>query len=35
MKNVPAEKLRGMLGLTSVKFAENKGSLALVDNSLQ
>ena len=35
MKNVPAEKLRSMLGLTSVRYVENKGSLALVDNALQ
>jgi Icc protein len=35
MKNVPAEKLRRMLGLTSVRYAENRGTLAIVDSSLQ
>ena len=34
MKNVPAEKLRGMLGLTSVSYVENKGELAIVDGTL-
>jgi Icc protein len=35
MKNVAADKLRGMLGLASVSYVENKGSLAIVDHSLQ
>ena len=35
MKNVPAEKLRGMLGLTRVSYVENKGTLAIVDGSLE
>lgn len=35
MKNVPAGKLRGMLGLTSVSYVENKGTLAVVDGSLE
>lgn len=35
MKNVPAEKLRSMLGLTSVSYVEKKGSLAVVDQSLE
>jgi 3',5'-cyclic AMP phosphodiesterase CpdA len=34
IKNVPADKLRRLLGLTSVSYAENPGSLALVDSSL-
>jgi len=35
MKNVPAEKLRGMLGLTSVKYAVSGNSLAVVDATLE
>ena len=35
MKDVPAEKLRSMLGLTSVSYVENKGTLAVVDSSLK
>jgi hypothetical protein len=35
MKNVPAEKLRGLLGLTSVSYVQKKGSLAVVDQSLE
>jgi len=35
MKGVAADKLRGMLGLASVSYAENKGTLAIVDRSLQ
>jgi Icc protein len=35
MKNVAAGKLRGLLGLASVSYAENKGTLAIVDKSLQ
>ena len=35
MKNVPAEKLRSFLGLAEVNYVENKGSLAIVDRSLQ
>jgi 3',5'-cyclic-AMP phosphodiesterase len=35
IKNVPADKLRQVLGLTSVSYAEKKGSLAVVDDSLQ
>jgi hypothetical protein len=31
---VPAEKLRGMLGLTSVKYLQGKSSLAVVDSNL-
>lgn len=35
IKNVPAEKLRSMLGLASIKYAENAGSLAVVDSTLE
>jgi 3',5'-cyclic-AMP phosphodiesterase len=31
---VPAEKLRSMLGLTSVQYKQGKSSLAVVDSSL-
>lgn len=31
---VPAEDLRASLGLTSVKYVENRGSLAIVDSTL-
>ena len=34
MKNVPAEKLRNMLGLTSVNYVERPGSLAVTDSTL-
>jgi 3',5'-cyclic AMP phosphodiesterase CpdA len=35
IKNVPAEKLRGMLGLATVSYVEAKGMLAVVDRSLE
>ena len=35
MKNVAADKLRGLLGLSSVSYAQNKGTLAIVDKPLQ
>jgi len=35
MKNVPAERLKSMLGLTSVNYVEGRGSLAVVDYALQ
>jgi len=35
MKNLPAEKLKGMLGLTSVNYAERGGALAVVDSALE
>src|ERR1051325_5848408 len=35
MKNVAADKLRGLLGLAQVSYVQNKGSLAIVDRSLQ
>jgi hypothetical protein len=31
---VPAEKLRSMLGLTSVQYLQDKSSLAVVDSDL-
>jgi 3',5'-cyclic AMP phosphodiesterase CpdA len=34
LKNVAADKLRSMLGLTTVSYVENRGSLAIVDRSL-
>jgi 3',5'-cyclic AMP phosphodiesterase CpdA len=35
IKNVPADKLRSVLGLTSVAYVERKNSLAIVDSSLE
>jgi Icc protein len=35
LKNVPAEKLRSMLGLTTVNYVAKRGPLAVVDSSLQ
>jgi 3',5'-cyclic AMP phosphodiesterase CpdA len=35
IKNVAADKLRSMLGLTQVSYVENPSSLAIVDSSLQ
>jgi len=35
LKNVPAEKLRAMLGLTSVNYIAGRGPLAVVDEALQ
>jgi 3',5'-cyclic-AMP phosphodiesterase len=35
MKGVPAEKLRRMLGLTSVRYAESDKSLAIIDVPLE
>ena len=35
IKNVPAEKLRGMLGLTRVSYVQNQGDLAIVDSVLE
>jgi 3',5'-cyclic-AMP phosphodiesterase len=34
MKNVPAEKLRSLLGLTSVNYVQRSGALAIVDTKL-
>jgi Icc protein len=35
MKNVPADKLRSMLGLTKVAYVERESSLAVVDSTLR
>jgi Icc protein len=35
LKNVPAGRLRGMLGLTNVNFIEGKKPLAIIDSTLQ
>jgi len=35
LKNVPAEKLRRMLGMTSVRYVQRQGSLAVTDSSLE
>jgi hypothetical protein len=34
MKNVAADQLRNMLGITSVRYAERPGSLAVIDSTL-
>jgi hypothetical protein len=34
MKNVPAEKVRSMLGLTQVNYVQTAGNLAIVDSTL-
>ncbi|HET6852499.1 MAG TPA: metallophosphoesterase [Pyrinomonadaceae bacterium] len=34
IKDVPAERLRSLLGLTDVSYVQNKNSLALVDSTL-
>jgi hypothetical protein len=35
IKNVAADKLRSVLGVTQVNYIENKKSLATIDSSLQ
>jgi 3',5'-cyclic AMP phosphodiesterase CpdA len=35
LKNVAADKLRSMLGLTGVRFRQNQGPLAIIDQSLE
>ena len=35
LKNVPAGKLRTMLGLTSVSYREGRAALAVIDSALQ
>lgn len=35
MRNLAAEKLKSMLGLTAVSYVENRGSLAIVDSTLE
>jgi 3',5'-cyclic AMP phosphodiesterase CpdA len=34
IKNVPADRLRSMLGVTSVSYVERNGTLAVVDSTL-
>jgi 3',5'-cyclic AMP phosphodiesterase CpdA len=34
IKNVPAEKLRGMLGLSQIDYVESRSALAIVDSTL-
>jgi hypothetical protein len=34
LKDVPAEKLRSMLGLTDVTYVSNNSPLALIDSTL-
>jgi len=35
MKNVAADQLKKMLGLTSVNYVANSGTLAIVDQALE
>jgi 3',5'-cyclic-AMP phosphodiesterase len=35
MRDLPAEKLKSMLGLSTVSYIENPGSLAIVDSTLE
>jgi hypothetical protein len=35
IKGLPAEKLRSMLGLTTVNYIERAGQLAIVDSTLE
>jgi hypothetical protein len=35
LKNLPADRLRATLGLTSVSYLEGKGPLAITDSTLQ
>jgi 3',5'-cyclic AMP phosphodiesterase CpdA len=35
VKNVPADRLRGLLGLTQVNYVETSSSLAIVDSTLE
>ena len=35
LKNIPAGKLRSMLGLTSVSYVEGKSPLAVIDTTLE
>jgi hypothetical protein len=34
MRDLPAEKLKAALGLTTVSYVENPGSLAIVDSTI-
>jgi hypothetical protein len=35
MRDLPAERLRSMLGLTAVSYTENASPLAIVDSTLE
>ena len=35
IKNVAADKLRGLLGVTNVSYAEGRDALAVVDSTLE
>jgi 3',5'-cyclic-AMP phosphodiesterase len=35
LKNLPANKLRGMLGLTRVTYVDGRKSLAVIDSTLE
>jgi hypothetical protein len=35
MRDLPAAKLKSTLGLTAVSYTENRGSLAIVDSTLE
>ena len=35
IRNLPAEKLKAALGLSAVSYVENRGSLAIVDSTLE
>jgi hypothetical protein len=35
MKDVPADKLKQMLGITRVKYIERQHSLAIIDTNLE
>ena len=34
IRDIPAERLRGVLGLTTVGYVENSGPLAIADSTL-
>jgi len=34
IRDIPAERLRGVLGLTTVEYVENSGPLAIADSTL-
>lgn len=35
IRDIPADRLRGVLGVTTVRYAQNKGSLAIADPTLE
>ena len=35
IRDVPAEKLKAALGLSQVAYVENRGSLAIVDSTIE